>query len=67
MVITERSFFNYITCYVAYFRLFFNVYVLYYVHLGYICCYVRNLFCYIFGYIGISVYYIKCYVQCYIT
>ena len=41
---------------------------MYFVHFGYILlCYITNLFCYIFGYIGISVYYINCYVTCYIT
>ena len=42
---------------------------MYYVHLGYIKCSVTNLFCCILGHIGISVYYINCYVTChgYIT
>ena len=40
---------------------------MYYAHFGYICCYVKNLCCYVLGYIGISVYYINCYVTCYIT
>ena len=40
---------------------------MYYVHFGYISCYVRNLFFYIHDYIGISVFSINCYVTCYIT
>ena len=43
---------------------FFNVYVL--CSLWVYLCYVTNFFCCILGYIGTSVYYINCYVTCYI-
>ena len=38
---------------------------MYCVRFGYTGCYVTIFFCYILGYIGISVYYINCYVTCY--
>ena len=42
---------------------------MYYVHFRCIKCYVTNLVCCtsILGYIGISVYYLNCYVTCNIT